>query len=67
MESCGPPPGTRTEERATLLVSQTNSRAATAYAHWGWRKAAELRPGWPDAPLMDVLILPLPLKDAEER
>jgi hypothetical protein len=26
---------------------------------WGWRKVAQLRPGWPDAPLFDVLILPL--------
>jgi len=55
---------TRPEERATLLVNQTNTRAATAYLRWGWRKTAELRPGWPDAPLMDVLILDLPPEPA---
>jgi ribosomal protein S18 acetylase RimI-like enzyme len=51
----------RPETRATLLVRPENTRAYRAYRRWGWRKAAELRPGIEHAPLMDVLILPLPL------
>ncbi|GLX05729.1 GNAT family N-acetyltransferase [Microbispora sp. NBRC 16548] len=51
----------RGERRATLLVRPDNSAAYAAYVRWGWRPVAHLRPGWPDAPLMDVLILPLPL------
>jgi GNAT superfamily N-acetyltransferase len=50
----------RPEKRATLLVEPDNSPAYRAYLHWGWTKVNELRPGWPDAPLFDVLILPLP-------
>jgi GNAT superfamily N-acetyltransferase len=53
--------GHRRETRATLLVNPTNATAYRAYRGWGWRKVAQLRPGWPDAPLFDVLILPLPL------
>ena len=44
-------------ERATLLAEPGNSPAQVAYARWGWRKLAELRPDWDDAPLYDVLIL----------
>lgn len=51
----------RPEERATLLAEPDNPAAYRAYTAWGWQKAAELRPSWPDAPLFDVLILPLPL------
>jgi GNAT superfamily N-acetyltransferase len=50
----------RPEKRATLLVEPDNGPAYRAYLHWGWTKVNELRPGWPDAPLFDVLILPLP-------
>lgn len=46
----------RHEQRATLLVEPENVMAFRAYLHWGWRKVAELRPGWPDAPLFEVLI-----------
>jgi GNAT superfamily N-acetyltransferase len=49
----------RTESRATLLVEPENTRAYRAYVHWGWRKVTQLRPGWDDAPLFDVLILTL--------
>jgi hypothetical protein len=49
----------RNEERATLLVEPENNRAYRAYTHWGWRKVGQLRPGWPDAPLFDVLIFDL--------
>jgi ribosomal protein S18 acetylase RimI-like enzyme len=50
----------RPEQRATLLVRPDNTIAYRAYERWGWQPVAELRPNWPDAPLMDVLILPLP-------
>jgi GNAT superfamily N-acetyltransferase len=50
----------RSEQRATLLVEPDNATAYRAYLHWGWHKVAQLRPGWPDAPIFDVLILPLP-------
>lgn len=49
----------RPESRATLLVEPENTRAYRAYLHWGWRKVAQLRPGWDNAPTFDVLILPL--------
>jgi GNAT superfamily N-acetyltransferase len=49
----------RPESRATLLVEPENTRAYRAYLHWGWRKVAQLRPGWDDAPTFDVLILTL--------
>jgi ribosomal protein S18 acetylase RimI-like enzyme len=52
----------RNEERASLLVRPENATAYRRYTRWGWRKAAELRPAVPNAPLMDVLILPLPLQ-----
>src|SRR6266498_65844 len=51
----------RTEQRAELFVEPDNATAYRAYLHWGWRKVAEIRPGLPDAPLFDVLVLPLPL------
>lgn len=52
---------TRKEQRATLLVEPDNTHAYRAYLHWGWHKVAQLRPGWPNAPLFEVLILPLPI------
>jgi GNAT superfamily N-acetyltransferase len=54
----------RREQRATILVRPANTRAYSTYLRWGWRMVAKLRPGWPDAPTFDVLILPLPLKAA---
>ena len=53
---------TRPEKRATLLVEPENTVAYRAYTAWGWQKVAQLRPAWPDAPLFDVLILPLPAR-----
>jgi GNAT superfamily N-acetyltransferase len=50
----------RPEERATLLADPDNGPAQNAYASWGYRKVAQLRPAWDGAPLFDVLILPLP-------
>jgi GNAT superfamily N-acetyltransferase len=52
---------TRTEAQAELYVRPDNIRARRAYLHWGWRKVGETRPNLPDAPLFDVLILPLPI------
>lgn len=53
----------RPERYADLFVEPDNETAYRAYRHWGWRRIAQHRPEWPDAPLFDVLILPLPLKD----
>jgi len=52
----------RHERRATLLVEPENTTAYRAYTRWGWQHVAQLRPAWPDAPIWDVLILPLPLR-----
>ncbi len=51
----------RTEERATLLVRADNEPAQTAYTRWGWTRVAKLKP-FPDSPLFDALILPLPVR-----
>jgi ribosomal protein S18 acetylase RimI-like enzyme len=51
----------RPETRAVLLVRPHNTTAYRAYTRWGWRKAGELRPNVPHAPVMDILILPLPI------
>lgn len=51
----------RSEQRATLCVRPANTFAYRAYKRWGWRQVAQVRPGWPDTPLFDVLILPLPV------
>jgi GNAT superfamily N-acetyltransferase len=53
--------GHRHEARATLLVNPANDAAYRAYLRWGWQKLAQLRPGWPGAPLFDVLVLLLPV------
>lgn len=49
----------RTESRATLLAEPDNTRAYRAYLHWGWRKVAQLRPRWDNAPTFDVLTINL--------
>ncbi|WP_084485610.1 GNAT family N-acetyltransferase [Nocardia beijingensis] len=48
--------GSRTEQRATLLVEADNERAYQRYRRWGWERVGWLRPSWPDAPRFDVLI-----------
>jgi ribosomal protein S18 acetylase RimI-like enzyme len=48
--------GSRSEQRATLLVESDNQRAYERYLHWGWRKVGTLQPHWEDAPQFDVLI-----------
>jgi ribosomal protein S18 acetylase RimI-like enzyme len=57
--------GGRSEQRATLLVAPTNTRAYSTYLRWGWYKVGSLRPSWPDAPLFDVLIHDLNQRAAE--
>lgn len=52
----------RQEERATLLVQPTYDAAQAAYASWGWQKVAQLHPTWPQAPIYDVMTLPLPAR-----
>lgn len=52
----------RGETRATLLAEPDNTGAYRAYLRWGWQKVSRLRPRWPDAPLFDVLMLPLPFQ-----
>lgn len=59
--------GARHEQRATLLVEPDNETAYRAYVRWGWQRVAQLRPAWPDAPIWDVLILPLPLSAERHR
>jgi GNAT superfamily N-acetyltransferase len=51
----------RHEERARLLVRPDNIIAYRAYLKWGWSKVGQRRPEWPNAPLFDVLLLPLPI------
>ncbi|MEU7618963.1 GNAT family N-acetyltransferase [Micromonospora rifamycinica] len=46
----------RHEKRMTLLARPDNGPAQAAYRSWGWRTVTRLRPGWPDAPLFDVLL-----------
>jgi GNAT superfamily N-acetyltransferase len=53
--------GPCTEKLAELFVHPDNARAYRAYLKWGWRKVTEVRPSLPDAPLFDVLVLPLPV------
>lgn len=48
--------GSRTEQRATLLVRPANTRAYQTYLRWSWYRVGTLRPSWPDAPQFDVLI-----------
>jgi ribosomal protein S18 acetylase RimI-like enzyme len=52
----------RPERCAELYVRPDNTTAYRAYLKWGWRRAGETRPDMPDAPLFDVLILPLPIR-----
>jgi GNAT superfamily N-acetyltransferase len=53
--------GARLERRAELFVNPDNTRARRAYLKWGWHKVGQIRPDLPDAPLFDVLVLPLPI------
>ncbi|MDT0444151.1 GNAT family N-acetyltransferase [Streptomyces johnsoniae] len=48
----------RREERSHLLVRRERPRLRALYERWGYRRAGELLP-FPDAPLYDVMLLPL--------
>ena len=48
----------RPEERATLTVRPAATAAQHAFRAWGWRKVARAQAG-PDAPVTDVLVVPL--------
>ena len=50
----------RSEERATLTVRPAAAPAQGAFQSWGWRKVARTRDPEPGAPVLDVLIRPLP-------
>jgi ribosomal protein S18 acetylase RimI-like enzyme len=50
----------RAEERATLTVRPDAAPAQAAFQAWGWRKVARTRDPEPGAPLLDVLLRPLP-------
>lgn len=46
----------RHEERATLTVLPAAKAAKSAYAKWGWQKAAQKRNPLPGSPVFDVLV-----------
>lgn len=50
----------RPEPLAHLLVRLDNARATAAYVSWGWRRTGETKP-FPDSPVMNEMVLPLPL------
>ena len=51
----------RPEERATLTVPPGAGAAQAAFRSWGWRKVARTRGDGPAAPVLDVLVIDLPL------
>ncbi|MYW05010.1 N-acetyltransferase [Streptomyces sp. SID3343] len=46
----------RAEERVTLLVDPTHPKVLALYRRWGYRVLSDLRPAWPDAPLLTVML-----------
>ena len=54
----------RPEERATAMVPPDAAAAQRAFRNWGWRKVARTRAPAPDAPTLDVLLVPLASQDA---
>jgi ribosomal protein S18 acetylase RimI-like enzyme len=53
--------GGRPEERATLTVPPGAGAAQAAFRSWGWRKVARARGDGTAAPVLDVLVVDLPL------
>lgn len=45
----------QTAERTTLLVEPSNFAAQRAYTKWGYKKVAQIRPGWTNAPIYDAM------------
>lgn len=56
----------RPEERATLMVPPGAGAAQAALHSWGWRKIARARDDGPAAPVLDVLVIDLPLPSRGE-
>jgi GNAT superfamily N-acetyltransferase len=53
----------RREERATLTVLPTATAAQSAFQSWGWSKVGRTRAADPGSPLLDVLVVTLPVRD----
>jgi GNAT superfamily N-acetyltransferase len=51
--------GSRSEERATAIVSPAAGAAQGAFRAWGWQKVARTRSQDPELPASDVLLTPL--------
>ncbi|MEU1964001.1 GNAT family N-acetyltransferase [Micromonospora sediminicola] len=51
--------GSRSEERAALLVRPNNTAAQHAYNSWGWQPVGRLRPSREGAPLFEVRTKPI--------
>lgn len=51
----------RREERATLTVLPTATAAQSAFHSWGWSKVGRTRAAGPGSPLLDVLVVTLPV------
>ena len=51
----------RREERATLTVLPAATPAQSAFQNWGWRKVARTRDPGPGSPVLDVLVMELPV------
>ena len=51
----------RTEERATLTVAPRAAAAQHAFRNWGWQKIARTRGPDPGTPVLDVLLIGLPV------
>ena len=56
--------GSRSEERATLTVSPAAVPAQRAFRAWGWSKIARTRDPGPGSPVLDVLVIALPVRRA---
>jgi GNAT superfamily N-acetyltransferase len=51
----------RREERATLTVLPTATAAQSAFHSWGWRRVARTRGAEPGPPVLDILVVTLPV------
>jgi len=51
----------RREERATLAVLPAATAAQSAFHSWGWSKVARTRAADPASPILDVLVVTLPV------
>jgi len=49
----------RTEERVALLVEANHPKVRRTYESWGYVFLAQIRPDFPDAPILDVMLMSL--------